>query len=1224
MPPESMKATARNAWLRLLRGSALLAVIPVALAVGSPVPPGAARRESTLKLALVENSPVPGKARLSLAAGVARIRHNYGVLSLVQLTGEQEASLREAGYAVRILEDADRIGLGPYSFTVPAGPVGLPPDLVWRDRREELDTYLVRFIGPAADEWLASLRSLGGEVLTPIPYFTYLTKIPTTRRQEIAALPFVEWIGPYHPAFKLSRDLVQQHERGTFPEAPEKLNVLIYRWADVDGALNKIRAMQGEVLSRTALDFYDLVTVMISGKRAADLARMTETYAVEVVSEPKLEDESSTQILAGQIGPGNIPFRPVFGDPTYQDWLTARNLDGSNVTIGYVDEGVLNVDPTGHLSGRVNESACGTAGLSGSGHGHFGASNAGGVCLHIAEPTTGFKFGLGVAPGVNFINLPALNGSANCFSGVSDSAELARLTVTSSGPVNLVPGTVQNNSWGGGGGDLLEDVSYSSQERTYDILSRDADSITAGNQPLITCFSAGNEGANNNSNPAYGCPTVSGGSKDCPVTLTRPHAAKNILTTGSSSVYRPGSGASNIEDRSFFSSQGPTMDGRIKPDFMAPGGAGGNFSALASALLPGATVGGGINDGFHGLSAGTSFATPQTAGGAALLVQWWQRFASAVPSPAMVKALLVNSSRDMQSGNTPDAIPNRHEGWGRWNLGNLLEPGTPVIVSAPPLFKKTSGLPALYLDQGVVLGTNGSLYQVRLAPVDQAQPLRATLVWSDAPGAVSSCPSLVNNLDLELVQNGTTLLRGNAMNTGLSIVAGGPADTINNVEQIIQPGPSGLYTLTVRAVTLAGDGLPGNADTTDQDFALVVSNATVVSTPILAAGTLTNSDACAGVGSGGNGVLDPGETLTVSVPLVNSGDVTATGVSAALAAPPAGVTILDGSAAYPNIAPGAVGAPLGGDTISVALADTLGCGSSVDLTLNVTTGQGSFPVPLHFKVGSTTLTTQDLSGTTGVVNDNIASPSNFTTAAATSGTIQGVSVDVNLSSPTSGRGSLYLLNDFSMELVSPAATSVMLHNNPLPCSSLTGNFPNSRLPQEGTLDTFKGQNAGGIWTLRVTDLINNQCSGGGPAGPCSSATVNSWSLHVTRESAAACNTCVVSAAPPEVSSPASPTPLSLTFDAGTGQVTFGWENLGAPADSYRLYQGSISALAGTGVTSANTAPILCGVVPAGATMVPASGNLFFLVAAQKSSLIGPLGNATNPGTFPRSASQTCP
>src|SRR5258705_11821474 len=109
MPPESMKATARSTCLRFFRLGALLALIPLTLATGAPGPPGPTPRESTLKLALVDNSPAPGRARLSLERGVARLRHNYGVFSLVQLTGEQEASLREAGYVVRILEDADRI-----------------------------------------------------------------------------------------------------------------------------------------------------------------------------------------------------------------------------------------------------------------------------------------------------------------------------------------------------------------------------------------------------------------------------------------------------------------------------------------------------------------------------------------------------------------------------------------------------------------------------------------------------------------------------------------------------------------------------------------------------------------------------------------------------------------------------------------------------------------------------------------------------------------------------------------------------------------------------------------------------------------------------------------------------------------------------------------------------------------------------------------------------------
>ena len=1164
--------------------------------------PGNSPEDSGLKLGLVERIPAPGAARIPLDLAVAQVRHDYGRFLLARFTPGQEKALRAAGYAVRVFEDPQRVGLGFYSFRVPPGPLDLPPDLVVDESRFEVGTYLIKLIGPARDEWLSEIRALGGEILTPIPEFTYLVRIPPRQRARVSALAFVDWVGPYHPAFKLSGELARRNQEGTLPSGPIKLNVLIYRSGDVEGAVNRIRGMRGEIVNQMPSDFYDVVTVRISGLQVPDLARLTEVYAVEVTPEPRLEDESATQILVGQVDGSGIPYRPYFGLPTYNDWLTARSLDGSNVTIGYVDNGVMNVDSSGHTSGRVNESVCGTAGSEG--HGQFGAANAGGACSHTPEASTGYLYGLGVAPAVNFINIPALKSVGTCN---HDDATRARDTVANNGP-NGVPGTIQNNSWGSGGysadGNIVEDVSYTAYERTYDLLARDADSVAAGNQPLITCFSAGNEG---NVTP--------GATADSPASLTRPHAAKNILTTGSSSVYRLSAGGSNINDRSLFSSQGPTFDGRIKPDFMAPGGVAGNYVGIASASVSG--FGYSLGDGLHSLSAGTSFATPGTAGGAALLVQWWQRFAAAVPSPAMVKALLVNSSRDMQGGNTTDLIPNRHEGWGRWNLGNILEPGTPTIVAVPPLFTKTSGLGALYMDQGIVFNTNGDQYQVRFVPANPSQPLKATLVWTDAPGAVGSCPSLVNDLDLELVQNGNIVLRGNAFTNG-STAAGGPADHTNNVEQVIQPTPSGFYTLTVKAVTLAGDGIPANADTTDQDFALVVTNAVAYSGPILSAGTLTTSDVCSGTGSGGDTIIDPGETVVFSVPLANSGGATATAVAGSLVSQTPGATVLDGSCAYADIPAGGVGNPNGGDTLSVVVSDTLPCGTAINLVLNVSTGQGSFAVPIHFDVGSRTVTTQNLTGTTGPVPDDAINPGIFTTPAAASGAIRSVSLDVNLTSADIS----YLFDDYMVSLTSPQVTAVTVHNGPIPCQALNTTFPDSRLAQLASMDLYKGQDAGGVWTLRVYDRNNSVCKYHGTA-PCSEGTVNSWALHITRESAPACNTCTVMA-PPEVSAPGSPSPFLLSRDGATEIVTFTWENQGALSDSYRLYQGTIASLAGTGVTPSNTAPVQCGIVGSATSFVPVAGDLFYLVAGQKGSLVGPLGQATNPSTYPRSANQTCP
>ena len=65
-------------------------------------------------------------------------------------------------------------------------------------------------------------------------------------------------------------------------------------------------------------------------------------------------------------------------------------------------------------------------------------------------------------------------------------------------------------------------------------------------------------------------------------------------------------------------------------------------------------------------------------------------------------------------------------------------------------------------------------------------------------------------------------------------MTGGTADPRNNLESVYLPaGTGGSFAVRVTATNIAGDGVPGNADTTDQDYALVVSNAVETTGPVL-------------------------------------------------------------------------------------------------------------------------------------------------------------------------------------------------------------------------------------------------------------------------------------------------------------------------------------------------------------------------------------------------------
>jgi hypothetical protein len=109
---------------------------------------------------------------------------------------------------------------------------------------------------------------------------------------------------------------------------------------------------------------------------------------------------------------------------------------------------------------------------------------------------------------------------------------------------------------------------------------------------------------------------------------------------------------------------------------------------------------------------------------------------------------------------------------------------------------------------------------------DRSRPLRVTLTWSDAPAAVGAEKTLVNDLDLvvERLQDGRVAQRwlGNRFRGGRSVTGGRP-DRRHNIENVFLPRPApGVYRVTVNAHAIPGDGIPGNANRTDQDFALVI------------------------------------------------------------------------------------------------------------------------------------------------------------------------------------------------------------------------------------------------------------------------------------------------------------------------------------------------------------------------------------------------------------------
>lgn len=280
-----------------------------------------------------------------------------------------------------------------------------------------------------------------------------------------------------------------------------------------------------------------------------------------------------------------------------------------------------------------------------------------------------------------------------------------------------------------------------------------------------------------------------------------PGNAKNVTTVGAL-------GHGNSTAIASFSSEGPTDDGRLKPDISATG------SDIQSA-------GGDTNNTFVDSSpsprtmSGTSMATPITAGSTALLRQYFMdgfyptgiknSADSITPSGALMKAVLLNGT------NTDVGFFENDVGWGRvWLENSLYFSGE----------SKKMRIWDITNNDGLITGEQFST----TVTVQTGNEFRATLVWYDLKGSIGAGISLVNNLDLT-VQIGADTYKANNFSGGPypnnNSVTSGLADILNTVEQVRFSNPiSGTYTITVDAANIPGDG---TFLSDKQGFALVVS-----------------------------------------------------------------------------------------------------------------------------------------------------------------------------------------------------------------------------------------------------------------------------------------------------------------------------------------------------------------------------------------------------------------
>ncbi|MDH3499213.1 MAG: S8 family serine peptidase, partial [Acidimicrobiia bacterium] len=678
----------------------------------------------------------------------------------------------------------------------------------------ETGSLVVQFAAPITAADMTALDRAGAEVLAVLPDRALRIRIAEPRRLE--EVTGIRWTGRLAPVQLVHPDVA--------PSAEQLVRVVLDPGANVAAAMAAAEAEGATMLRPYASGF------VMRASRSVALAVAAQSASSWI--EPWAMHETHNEYGGAIIGAG------VAASSGYDGGSQIVAVADTGLGGGTADTAHRDISE-GRVVGVQNYSADGVFGCydvipdgaidADSGHG----THVAGTVLSDGGPT---GEGLGVAPGTSLVFQATeefLDVGVLCEGFIQEGYHLVGI------PLDLADllqdaydegARIHQDSWG----------SAVAGEYTAD--SAAVDGFVWEHQDLLMVVSAGNEGIDADSDGAVD-----------EASIGSPATAKNVLSVGASENVRAdgfpcdtsltyttctadGGGnetfpygevwasdypappistdpsAGNAEQLAAFSSRGPTLDGRLKPDVVAPGTW--ILSAYSDLYQQGYDVAvnpqnglfqadgwGDPFDEYYKYLGGTSMSAPMASGAAAIVRDFYtQAHDLEWISAALVKATLINSAIDLQDENNDGAndndhpIPNNHEGWGRIDLAAATDDSH------------------TWFDNGAVETGFQQTYATAILP---GTPLKISLVWSDYAGTEACGACLVNNVDLAVMApDSTTSYIGNNFANGWTLPGPATADAVNNVENVyIQSPAAGVWTIQV-----IGTDIPVGP----QPFALVI------------------------------------------------------------------------------------------------------------------------------------------------------------------------------------------------------------------------------------------------------------------------------------------------------------------------------------------------------------------------------------------------------------------
>ena len=472
------------------------------------------------------------------------------IITAVIITIMIGAALSFPIQTTRSASDAPRIRLQYASFDPLEGEPYMPPWGMWQATQGTPPTYLLQFNGPVLPAWKDTVKAAGVKLYGYVPDFAFIARMEPAILGHVQELPFVRWVGIYHPAYRVQRSLLV--EAGQTPDRVLDLVIQTLPDADLDQLKNQVARLGGNLTNEARNRLAGYLYMSLPADQLDGLAALDGVLWVEPYIEMQLlNDVASSEIIHSDSIQSNL------------------GLSGQGQVIAMADSGLdTGVFKSLHpdIVDRVLSAQCwGRPGEVSPECGEWsdyvthGTHVAGSI---LGDGTVSSGQYAGIAPQAELV-VQSLSTDTGIIAFPPDIGDLMRWAYTDTARIH-------SNSWGGGSN--LPGGPYG----VYNYSSQQVDTVMWEKQDMLVLFAAGNAGVDNNPQDGY----IDADS------LFQPGTAKNVVTVGGSENYRPelpyiwGSSnglpisldkmANNVNGMAATSGRGPTDDGRVKPDIVAP------------------------------------------------------------------------------------------------------------------------------------------------------------------------------------------------------------------------------------------------------------------------------------------------------------------------------------------------------------------------------------------------------------------------------------------------------------------------------------------------------------------------------------------------------------------------------------------------------------------------------------------------------------------------------